>query len=456
MLAVSNALQVIALVGATASYLCLFFAAGDHDGPPVPDELGNATLDEAGSGDAAVDNELGRLGAITAGAAGNGTTSATGGVTSCDAASLKCLLRQIGEGLTIGLTVVSYLRALGKFAERAAKHDSAMRKFGSIARDATTLLALDDLDEQLMELPKLQERVQAAWTIAKPPPVALLKRFKADKGVPLYPVMSGIHWRKPAPAPEPEASGLPPLDEALLDEETRSILTELKLNEEVRAVCARFNVAFENMPRLPQPLPPQYSHATRAANMRDAEALAPLTHVTHPAPSEGKRLLRRMVTLYAKALELRMIHQAQARRHHRKLSTIQTSVIVVAGLISIALLVTPDLARVLAFPRLLPSVDVAASILAALLSLANAWLKFARHEQLEAAHTVAMQDFADLAFDIDTLFATLGALAEKAPLLQLLDWAAEQAREAEGRAASPPPSPPPSPSSSPSSSSSPS
>ena len=49
MLAVSNALQVIALVGATASYLCLFFAAGDHDGPPVPDELGNATLDEAGS-----------------------------------------------------------------------------------------------------------------------------------------------------------------------------------------------------------------------------------------------------------------------------------------------------------------------------------------------------------------------------------------------------------------------
>ena len=47
-------------------------------------------------------------------------------------------------------------------------------------------------------------------------------------------------------------------------------------------------------------------------------------------------------------------------------------------------------------------------------------------EQLEAAHTVSKADFADLYFDIDTLFATLSVLAEKAPLLQLLDWAAEQ------------------------------
>ena len=60
---------------------------------------------------------------------------------------------------------------------------------------------------------------------------------------------------------------------------------------QVRDIAARFNVAFENMPGLPQPLPPQFTYVSKKANMRDAEALAPLTHVTHPAPSEGRRLL---------------------------------------------------------------------------------------------------------------------------------------------------------------------
>ena len=95
-----------------------------------------------------------------------------------------------------------------------------------------------------------------------------------------------------------------------------------------------------------------------------------------------------MLTLYAKALELRMIHQAEARRHHAWLATIQTAVIVVAGLISTALLVAPDLASAVAVPDLVSGVDVVASILAALLALANAYSKFARHEPLEAAHTV--------------------------------------------------------------------
>ena len=47
-------------------------------------------------------------------------------ISSCDDdGSTECLLRQIGEGCTIGLTVISYFRSLGKFGEKAAKHDNA-------------------------------------------------------------------------------------------------------------------------------------------------------------------------------------------------------------------------------------------------------------------------------------------------------------------------------------------
>jgi len=69
---------------------------------------------------------------------------------------------------------------------------------------------------------------------------------------------------------------------------------------------------------------------------------------------------------------------SQAWQHKASLAKVQTSTIFVAGLISITLL--------LAAPLLVASmkryVDIAASILAACLSLANAWIKFARYEQL--------------------------------------------------------------------------
>ena len=150
--------------------------------------------------------------------------------------------------------------------------------------------------------------------------------------------------------------------------------------------------------------------------------------------------------MYSRALELSYAHQGQAWQHKASLAKVQTSTIFVAGLISITLL--------LAAPLLVASikgyVDIAASILAACLSLANAWIKFARYEQLEAEHAISCAHFADLYFDIDALFAELSVLAVKAPLLQLLDWAAEQEQKellslAEAEPASSPPSPPPSP-----------
>lgn len=174
-------------------------------------------------------------------------------------------------------------------------------------------------------------------------------------------------------------------------------------------------------PTLPAKLPAKYKYASKAANLREAQALAPLTHVTHPNPSTGYRLLECMAISYAKTTDLHYIHMKLAKKHKKKLSTYQTGIIVGAALISIGLLVAPDAIR--------PGMKTAACILAALLALANTWVKFARHEQLEAEHTVSMQDFADIYFDIDKLFTTLGVLGEKGNLVQMLDWVAVLAEE---------------------------
>ena len=357
----SNYLQVVGLLGGTIAYLCLFFSLGD--------ELGTSTAGSSGGG----------------GDGGGGD-----GFESCGAdtkGDVRCVLRQIGEALTIGLAGIGYVRVMGAFDDRAAKHDAWRGKFASVARDAAMLLAVDELDEQLCEVPKLQQRIGAIG--APTLPAFLLKRIKAKKGneegLPpgalIYPVLSGEERLTGAPTPEaaPEEEEEQPEEQAAAswDLDTRRELKALKLDASVREIAARFNATFENMPDLPERMPTRYKHISMAVNLSEARRLAPLTHVSHPKPSEGERLLSVLVGMYARALELSYAHQGQARQHKAALARVQTSIILVAGLISIALL--------LGAPLLAPSakgyVDIGASILAACLSLANAWTKFARYEQ---------------------------------------------------------------------------
>ena len=359
----SNYLQVVGLLGGTIAYLCLFFSLGD--------ELGTSTAGSSGGG-------------------GGGGGSGGDGFESCGAdteGDVRCVLRQIGEALTIGLAGIGYVRVMGGFDDRAAKHDAWRGKFASVARDAAMLLAVDELDEQLCEVPKLQQRIGAIG--APTLPAFLLKRIKAKKGneegLPpgalIYPVLSGEERLTGAPTPEaaPEEEEEQPEEQAAAswDLDTRRELKALKLDASVREIAARFNATFENMPDLPERMPTRYKHISMAVNLSEARRLAPLTHVSHPKPSEGERLLSVLVGMYARALELSYAHQGQARQHKAALARVQTSIILVAGLISIALL--------LGAPLLAPSakgyVDIGASILAACLSLANAWTKFARYEQ---------------------------------------------------------------------------
>ena len=358
----SNYLQVVGLIGGTIAYLCLFFSLGD--------ELGTSTAGSSGGG-------------------GDGGGSGGDGFESCGAdteGDVRCVLRQIGEALTIGLAGIGYVRVMGGFDDRAAKHDAWRGKFASVARDAAMLLAVDELDEQLCEVPKLQQRIGAIG--APTLPAFLLKRIKAKKGneegLPpgalIYQVLSGEERLTGAPIPEaaPEEEEEPEEQAAASwDLDTRRELKALKLDASVREIAARFNATFENMPDLPERMPTRYKHISMAVNLSEARRLAPLTHVSHPKPSEGERLLSVLVGMYARALELSYAHQGQARQHKAALARVQTSIILVAGLISIALL--------LGAPLLAPSakgyVDIGASILAACLSLANAWTKFARYEQ---------------------------------------------------------------------------
>jgi hypothetical protein len=434
---ISKWLQIVALVGGTIAYLCLFFSLSGDLGTSDTTNLTSTTA----SGDE-----------------GEGFASCDGD----DEGDVRCVLRQIGEALTIGLTVIGYIRVMGAFDSKAAKHDTWRGKFASIARDAAMLLTIDDLDEQLCEVPKLRQRIK---DINAPKlPTFLVKRMKAKKGGEeglkpgslIYPVLSGEETLTGEPTPEPESEEKEHAEDvaASWDDATRKGLKQLKLDASVREIAGRFNATFENMPDLPEPMPKRYEHISMSVNLEKARKLAPLTEVTYPKTSKGERLRRGggaallsvLVGMYSRALELSYAHQGQAWQHKASLAKVQTSTIFVAGLISITLL--------LAAPLLVASikgyVDIAASILAACLSLANAWIKFARYEQLEAEHAISCAHFADLYFDIDALFAELSVLAVKAPLLQLLDWAAEQEQKellslAEAEPASSPPSPPPSP-----------
>ena len=372
-------LQIIGLVGSTVAYLCLFLSAGN---------------DLGGEGDG-------------------------GGVNS--------VLRHVGEAVTIALTLLGYLRAACALDAQAARHAHARSRFASLARDAAMLLAIDTREEQLDEVPKLQRRFDELQPPLLPP-ASFLRRFEAEKGLPLFPVLSGTLTASarptvaaPAPArPAEQASRTGP--GATLDKAARRQLLDLHLDGKVRAIGSRFNAAFESMPDVhEESLPKQFGAISRAASLREAHNLAPLTHATNPAPSEARRLLNRTVKLYARALNLQYAHQRFARKHKRRLSQFQMATILGAALISIALLVTPDDAE--------QTVGVVSSVLAAGLSLAAAWQRFARHDQLHADHTVAMQDFADLAFEMERVFAILGDLADAhgdANLPRLLDWAAEQ------------------------------
>ena len=189
---VGSRLQILALVGATVTYLSFFFAAGDKSG----------------------------------------------------------LLRAIGEIFNIGITAIGMIRSAVGFDQRVAQHNDGRRRFASIARDAGTLLAIETLEQQRCELSKLQQRISAS-DAPKLPSNFLLKNFKAEKGMPSYPVLCGALTLSATPDPQAKRSTVTKAEAeagfAALDETTRSELTNLKLNEQVRKIGGKFNTAFENM-----------------------------------------------------------------------------------------------------------------------------------------------------------------------------------------------------------------